>query len=243
MFDSGAYPEARIHRRLCPERSLYRQLQQLNQFPVQPQEVWLVSYDQLIRINTSAELAVCYEAQIAQTVEAAQYLDSQRQRLQGFKLVQACQGSNAVQYVQCVKQVLQYCKPGDVIGLGGWCHVGSHKSRLSTFWQILHSIVPLIAASEVKQVHVFGISWWKGVSGSSQSPLGSLLWLCDHHQLRLTTDGRSPIGNALRNSYWRAGALHPYWRWNLALVRTILGCLKQRPEYRPPLIQLDFLTC
>jgi hypothetical protein len=39
----------------------------------------------------------------------------------------------------CVEQVLQYCVPGDVIGLGGWCILGQQPSYLTTFWETINN--------------------------------------------------------------------------------------------------------
>ena len=258
LFDSGAFPEVRIDRRITPEQALNRQLEQLTQFPVRPQEVWLVSYDRLIdekyvdgdrkKERWSVEEA---EGAVRETVAAAQYLDSQRDRLKEFVLVQSCQGVDAAQYVDCVRKVLDYCQPQDVLGLGGWCILGKQKSWLPTFWETIKQIVPLIAEAGIKKIHLFGVTWWKKMSGYDHTPLGSLLWLCDLYDISLSCDGRAPIGNALwktesGNSKNKAGALHDYWRVNLALTRTYLATLRDSDEYQPPpnFYQLgDFVKC
>jgi hypothetical protein len=246
FFDSGAFPEVRIDRRITPEQALNRQLEQLVKFPTQPRETWLVSYDRLIdekfiggdrkKERWSVEDA---EEAVRQTVEAAQYFHSQRDRLSQFTLVQSCQGVDAAQYLRCVEEVLQYCIPNDVLGLGGWCILGKQKKWLPTFWETIASVVPLVAKAGITKIHIFGVTWWRSTKGFPQTPLGSLLWLCDKHGIALSCDGRSPIGNALwhessGNCKKKAGALHPHWRVNLALTRTILATLRERPEYQAP---------
>lgn len=241
LFDSGAFPEVRVDRRVTPKHSLDRQLVQLAQFPVQPSETWIVSYDRLIdekhidgdRVKQrwtedEAELA------LTQTIDAAKYLDSQRYRIKKHTLVQSCQGVTPSQYLRCVESVLEFCQPQDVLGLGGWCILGKQKKWLPTFWDTIELVIPRIAEAGIKRAHIFGVTWWKQQRGFTHTPLSSLLWLCDQYGIELTTDSRSPIGKALwkGDNAYRAGALYPYWRWNLALVRTILASLRSRPEYQ-----------
>ena len=261
FFDSGAFPELRINRRITPRQSLARQLKQLSKLKKQPAKIWLVSYDRLIKkklINSSGCKTNCWNSDyyfntwdsnmaslaVDQTVEATEYLHSQRKSLQDYTLVQSCQGIDAQQYQLCVEKVLQFCLPGDVLGLGGWCFLGKQKHWLPSFWETINRVVPIIANAGITKIHIFGCTWWKKLQGFSHTPLGSLLWLCDQHGISLSCDGRSPISNALwkqesGNCTKRAGALHPYWRVNLALVRTMLATLRDRPEYQaPPKIRL-----
>lgn len=253
LMDSGAFPEVRINCRVSPKESLDRQIKIYQEKDIKPKEMWIVSYDRLIdekhiggdRVKerwTTSEAEVA----ISQTVEAAEYLNSQRQKLQDFKLVQSCQGVDAIQYTKCVQQVLQFCSSEDVLGLGGWCILGKQKHWLPTFWETIVDVIPIIASSGMKKIHIFGVTWWKKQKGFLYSPLGSLLWLCKKYDLELSTDSRSPIGKALWKDTKKSGAIHPYWRMNLAITRTILGCLSSRPEFKPPPQihkQLSLLFC
>jgi DNA (cytosine-5)-methyltransferase 1 len=59
--------------------------------------------------------------------------------------------------------------------------------------------------------------------------------LCDRYGISLSTDGRSPIGNALwKNGWENAGAIFPYWRHNLAWVKTELATLRDSASYQSP---------
>jgi len=127
LCDSGPFSESLTpFSRTMPKMSLERQLITLGKLP-KFKEVLLVSYDLIIpqkylnlrRLTQQTELAA--EVAVNQTIEAAKYLNSQRHRLKNFTLVFACQGINARQYSRCVEEVLKYCRPGDVLGLGGWC--------------------------------------------------------------------------------------------------------------------------
>ncbi len=241
LYDSGAFPEVVADARVTPEVSLQRQLDTLAQLP-EFKETLLVSYDRLIdekhhqgnRIKQrwsveEGELAV------AQTVEAAAYLNSQRSRLQNYTLVQSCQGVDAQQYLRCVEQVLSYCQKGDVLGLGGWCILGRQPSYLQTFWETINLVIPLVASSGITKIHIFGCTWYKPKKYHPLPPLPPLLWLCDRHHISLSTDGRSPIGNALWKDGWQsAGAIFPYWRHNLAWVKSELATLRDSPQYQPP---------
>lgn len=241
LYDSGAFPEVLADARVTPQVSLARQLSTLALLP-QFKENLLVSYDRLIdekHVNgqrlkqrwtvTEGELAV------KQTVEAAAFLHSQRSQLKNFTLVQSCQGVDALQYLKCVEQVLPYCQADDVLGLGGWCILGRQPSYLSTFWETINLVVRAIACSGITKIHIFGCTWYKPKKHYPIPPLPPLLWLCDRYGISLSTDGRSPIGNALWKDGWqKAGATFGYWRHNLAWVKAELGTLRDSPQYQAP---------
>ena len=242
LFDSCAFTDVLTNSRVSFAIALERQLQTLAKmrrsqaryrFAIGCKETWLVSYDRLIdekfvdgkRIKQRWSVDEAWEA-VRQTVEAARYLASQRYRLDGYKLVLSCQGVDALQYQQCVEQVLEYATPDDVLGLGGWCILGKQKKWMPVFWEAMRRVIPLIAESGVRQVHIFGVTWLKPHQGY-EPPLPGLLRLCDEYGLSLSTDGRSPIANALWKKTWRkAGATFPYWRHNLAWAKAEMATLR-----------------
>jgi hypothetical protein len=239
LYDSGAYTDVLTNSRVTQESSLNRQLETLAQLPP-AREIWLVTYDRLIdekhiivghtvKQRWSVEEG---EEAVRQTVEAARYLDEFRHRLNGYKLVMSCQGVNADQYARCVEQVLEYVKPDDVLGLGGWCILGKQKRWQGTFWETIQRVIPMVAESGVKRVHIFGCTWYKPIKGFPNPPLPVLLNLCDRYRISLSTDGRSPISNALWKNGWKAaGAKFSYWRHNLAWVKAEMAVLRDSPEY------------
>jgi hypothetical protein len=241
LMDSGAFPEVIAGCRVTPEESLQRQLRAINALPRFRDFPCLVSYDRLIdekhiggrRIKQRWTLEEG-ESAVKETVEAARYLDSQRHELSGYTLVQSCQGVDADQYLRCVEQVLEYCHTGDVVGLGGWCILGRQPSYLQTFWQTINLVIPMIARAGITKVHIFGVTWYKPRKNQPLPPLQPLLWLCDQYGISLSTDGRSPIANALWRDHVRAGAAFPYWRHNLAWVKAEFATLRDSPLYQSP---------
>ncbi len=247
LLDSGAFSEVKGHR-ISPAESLDRQLNHLESMFSPPRETWLASYDRLIdeKVVDGKQIKLRWSeseanSAVRETVEAARYLDSQRSRLSGQKIriIQGCQGVSPSQYQDCVEKILPYCRGNDVVGLGGWCILGLQKHWLSTFWETVSRVIPLIADFPVKRVHIFGVTWFRPQRGYTHTPLGSLLWLCDKYGLELSCDGKSPIINSLQKfdkgaSTNKAGAFHPYWRVNLALVRTFLASLRESNVYQPP---------
>lgn len=237
LYDSCAFTDVLTQSRITPELALERQLVTLGQLP-QMLRLLLVSYDLLIdekhingtRVKQRWSVEEGEEA-IRATVEAAKYLDSQRYRLDGYELVMSCQGVDAAQYQRCVLKVLEYCQPSDVLGLGGWCILGRQKSYLPIFWEAMKQSLPLIAEAGLKKVHIFGVTWYKPIQGFIP-PLPVLLHECDRLGLTLSTDGTSPIGNALWKNWKRAGATFPYWRHNLAWVKAEMATLRDSKFYR-----------
>lgn len=241
LYDSCAFTDVLTNSRVSPAQSLERQLSTLSCIPT-AQETWIVSYDRLIdekyiggeRIKERWSVKDG-EIAVNQTVEAAKYLNSQRNRLNQFRLVQSCQGVDADQYLNCVEQVLHFCKSSDVLGLGGWCILGKQKRWLPVFWKTISKVIPLLSISGIKKVHVFGCTWYKPVQGFNYPPIPALLWVCDQYGIDLSIDGRSPIGSALwKNTWKKSGAKFPYWRHNLAWVKTELACLRDSEFYQPP---------
>lgn len=237
LYDSGAFTDVLTNSRVTPSVALERQLTTLSKLPAF-QEVLLASYDLLIdekhvggtrrKERWSVEEG---KQAVAATIEAARYLNSRRSSLSKFKLVQGCQGVDAKQYLACTAQVLQYCTPVDCIGLGGWCILGKQKHWLPVFFEVVEKVIPLIAEAGIRHVHIFGCTWYKPVQGYTP-PLPILLHQCDSCGIKLTTDGRSPIGNALWKNWRRGGATWPYWRHNLAWVKAEMATLRDSPYYQ-----------
>lgn len=237
FYDSLAFTDVLTNSRVTPEEALNRQFSTLAQFPVQPQKIWLASYDRLIdekhvagnRIKERWTVEDGWAA-VDATVAAAAYIASQRQRIDGLNLILACQGVDANQYRKCVERVLEFATPADTIGLGGWCILGREKQYMPTFWAAMRQSLPLIA-EVTRKIHIFGVTWYRQ-SGQYAPPLPGLLKLCDRYEIELSTDGRSPISNALWKDWKGAGASFPYWRHNLAWVKAKLATLRDSTEYQ-----------
>lgn len=163
------------------------------------------------------------------TVEGAHYLASQRSYLGSRVLVLGCQGVNASQYATCVKEVLSAASATDWIGLGGWCILGKQQRWMPTFRHTLIEVIPLIAASPVRHVHIYGVLFGPA--------LGNLLWMCDHYGLTCSTDSKKPLSDCrwkTPEQRIQAGARRHYWRDNVQYWRDHLEQFRQSLFYRSP---------
>lgn len=157
---------------------------------------------------------------------AAAYLASQRHHLAPRALVLACQGVDARQYAECAAGVLAHARPGDWLGLGGWCILGLFRSWLPVFWRTARLVLPMARAAGVTHAHVFGVMY--------RPALGGLLWLADRHGLAVSTDSSKPVLDLTRNCPKKAGIRRATWEENLAWWRRELAGLRSSPFYREP---------
>lgn len=236
LLDSGAFTDP-WEQRLTPELALERQLD----WEAKASQKWsqtlqahaLVSYDFLIdevwvgghRYKERWTVQKADQA-VASTIEAATYLANQRQRLSPRALVLACQGVDAMQYEDCVTEVLKAAQPQDWIGLGGWCILGLYKSWLPEFWSTCYRILPRIASVGVKHIHIFGVLYLPA--------LGGLLWLADQYGLSVSTDSTRPLLEATWPDKQKAGCRCDYWRDNVAWWKETLTHLRGSTWYRQP---------
>ena len=212
---------------ISPAESLDKQLGHLESMFSEPKETWVSSYDRL---------------SIEKALEYGKYLYSQHSSLKNRKvrIIQTCWGETPSQYQDFVEKILPYCQKNDVLGLGGWGIFALEKNYLSTFWEITLKILPIIAKSTVKKIHLFEVTWFCSHLGHTCTPLASLLWLCDKYGLELSCSGdipiinQSPILNSLQKLEKETSALHSYWRVNLALIRTLLASLRDYKVYQAP---------
>lgn len=237
LLDSGAFTDP-PHKRLTPEAALDRQLA----WEGRAARIWqsapwraagLVSYDRLIDEKwTSGERHKRRwsvregDSAVAETIAAARYLASQRDRIAPRTLILSCQGVDCFQYQACVTEVLKVAQPHDWIGLGGWCILGLRQAWVPTFWQTMRAVLPQIAAAGVRHVHIFGVLYLKA--------LGGLLWLADQSGLAVSTDSTAPILATTWKNWRKAGARHPYWRENVKWWQSTLANLRQSDYYRAP---------
>lgn len=255
--DSGAFTDVMEDRRLTLEAALDRQLawegSATDKWGVPFAADGFVSYDRLIdekwiagqrhKRRWSVKEG---ESAVAETIAAAQYLAGRREHLAPRRLILSCQGVDAYQYQECVAEVLKVASPNDWIGLGGWCILGMRKSWMPTFWQTLRLVLPMIAASGVRHIHIFGVMY--------EPALGGLLYLADQHtladgsqQFTVSTDSTKPVLACTWKNWKKAGARERYWRDNVAWWKETLANLRQSKEHYkappniPPARQETFL--
>lgn len=237
LLDSGAFSDS-PQQRLTPEKALERQIkwearasQRLNCTDWHVEAI--VSYDLLIdEVWTGAERSKRRwglkdaEWAVAETVAAARYLAGRRDTLAPRQIVLSAQGVDAIQYSECVDELLKIAGIGDWIGLGGWCVLGRMRSLLPEFWKACHIILPKIAASGVNHIHIFGVTFLPA--------LGGLQWLADQHGLTVSTDSTAPVMACTRADKRRSGARRDYWRDNVAWWQRQLACIRETHYYQEP---------
>lgn len=195
LQDSGAFQDS-WDNRLTFEQAKERQIEHAEKYNYADKIQYQVSYDLLIdevwqngersKKRWSAQDA---EKAIVETVAAAKYLSNNRG---AYPLVLSAQGVDARQYSDCVEQILPLMDLSqDVLGLGGWCIIGKMpKIMMPVFRETIRQVIPFAAKSGVKRVHIFGVIF--------PHALGELLWMCNQHEIELSTDSASP-------------STHPIW--------------------------------
>lgn len=162
LLDSGAFQDVKKEARLTPAAALDRQLayEKTVGYPAEA----VVSYDRLVDEQCAEGVQFkdrVSEAQgreyVAETIAAAEYLASQRERLAPRHVVLSCQGTTVPQYLDCVRQVLTLSKPGDILGLGGFCIISRGKKYEQQFYEVIRQAFPLIKAAGLTRVHIFGV--------------------------------------------------------------------------------------
>ena len=137
----------------------------------------------------------------------------------------------------CVEAVLTHATPEDWIGYGGWCILGRWTTWLPTLWATLHETLPLVAASGVRHVHIFGVLY--------RPALGGLLALADDYGLTVSTDSSAPVLSARFNEpgkMAKAGARADTWEGNVAwwlheLATLAVDAILQTPPRVPAMRQ------
>lgn len=239
LLDSGAFTDSPEKRLTCAgalERQLDWERRASDRWGGPWQAYALVSYDVLIDemwVNGVRRKYRWDERQawgaVEETIRAAEYLASQRTQLAPRTLILSAQGVTAEQYSTCAQEILRLARPGDWLGLGGWCILGLWRSWLPEFWRMLRVVLPATAATGLSHVHLFGVLWEPALAG--------LLWLADQYGLTVSTDSTAPIRSVTFHDpqrQKRAGARRPYWRDNVRWWQHHLAHLRTSRYYREP---------
>lgn len=203
--DSGAFCDG-PGERLALKMALERQIKHAAKHRYSHQLEALASYDLLIdekwidgqrhKMRWSETEA---QAAIVETIGAARYLDKNRHFLPShIRLILSAQGVTPQQYLDCVQRIAPFFRRGDILGLGGWCILGKMPSLMSSFRETISLVVPF-AAHFTKRIHIWGVCY--------APALGELLWICDQHGIKLSTDSSGP---QLRPAYGEWGYMG--WR-------------------------------
>lgn len=186
--DSGAFSDG-PESRLSLKAALDRQVKHSEKYNFSEQITHRASYDLLIdekweggqRSKRRWSEGDAWEA-VKVTIEAARFLALNYHASR----VQSAQGVTADQYLECAIRIMEWFDlEQDIFGLGGWCISGIMPKQLRpAFNATMIKVIPFVAKAGVKQVHVWGVI--------DPTFLGPLLWLCDQHGLKLSTDSAGP---------------------------------------------------
>ncbi len=167
LLDSGAFQDVKGNRLTC-EQALERQL--AFEKSVGRNAYAIVSYDRLvdeqmadgiqIKSRVSREVGESY---VMDTIEAAEYLSSRRDELEGRRLVLSCQGSDTEQYLDCMDQVISIAEPGDIIGIGGFCILSKSKVYEQQFYEIISEAFPKLHKAGITNAHIFGMGVFRAL--------------------------------------------------------------------------------
>ena len=167
ILDSGAFQDV-SGRRLSNEGALERQL--VFEGIVGRPAYAVVSYDHLVdeqivdgvqtKARVSKDLGKTY---VDESIEAARYLTSKRDVLGPRKLILSCQGADDTQYLECLDSILDIARPGDIIGLGGFCILSRSKRYEEEFYRVVSKGFPRIRDAGIDRVHIFGMGVFRAL--------------------------------------------------------------------------------
>ena len=185
--DSGAFCDGPGDR-LDFQSAYQRQIDHAEKYKYAKQVTHMASYDLLIdekwtdgqrRKERWSENEA--EAAVKETVAAADWIRGRT----NFPVILSAQGVTATQYLKCTQEVAPMVRPCDMFGLGGWCIIGKRpKQMMPVFRETIRLVIPFLAQTDVDRVHIWGVCYGPA--------LGELLWMCDQHGLRLSTDSAGP---------------------------------------------------
>ena len=167
ILDSGAFQDV-SGRRLSFEDALERQLN-FEKIVGRP-AYGIVSYDHLVDeqivdgVQTKQRVSKDVGLEFVQeTIDAAAYLSSNRERLAGRKLILSCQGADDRQYLDCLDAILDIAQPGDMIGFGGFCILSKSKKYEEEFYRVVTKSFPKIRDAGIDRVHIFGMGVFRAL--------------------------------------------------------------------------------
>lgn len=168
IIDSGAFQDVKNQHRLSFEKALDRQLLfEKGCLGINAEAI--VSYDRLVDeqfSQTEGQIKKRVSAKIAQdyvdeTIEAARFLTTQRERLGRRKLILSCQGVSESQYLRCINEVTEITEPGDIIGLGGFCIISQSREVEHQYYAIIKNAFPAFREMGINRVHIFGLGLFR----------------------------------------------------------------------------------
>jgi hypothetical protein len=201
ICDSGAFQDIDKHTRLTPQQALDRQLKYEIKIQEQLGIDWRFEafciYDQMIGVDEciidgkkvkkrgTSESA---EAAVIDTIMSADYYKSKEDDLS--KIVYIAQGVNADQYVRCTQEVLQYARPTDYFGFGGFCIIGrQRKIMLPIFYETVYKVLPVLYSKNIKRAHLLGVCLPEAIT--------FIISEAKKYNIEVSTDSSAPEVNAV----------------------------------------------
>jgi hypothetical protein len=123
--------------------------------------------------------------------------------------------------------VLEAARPGDWLGLGGWCLLGRAKRLLPEFERAILAVLSMASARGLRHAHLFGVLWLPA--------LGPLLWLADALGIVASVDSSAPVLACTRVDPRKAGCRATHWKANVAWWRETLTGLRESKDIVPTL--------
>lgn len=123
------------------------------------------------------------ERAVAETIAAARYYASQRERIAGA-IAFAGQGINPDQYLDCVQAMIPLMTPRDWFAFGGFCITGQLRSLLPVFVETVERVCVALQSTGVRRLHLLGVCWPDAVQAATK--------LATHHGYTISTDSRAP---------------------------------------------------
>lgn len=189
--DSGAFSDGPEHR-LTFETALERQITHAKKFGYTNQITHRASYDLLIDEKWQADgyrrkerwSESEAEAAVSETIAAAKFMAERRGSVGA---ILSAQGVTPQQYARCTENIIPLIEPErDIFGLGGWCIIGLKPKRmLPVFLETISHVIPMIGQAGIRRVHIWGCCY--------AAALGPLQWLCDQHNIAVSTDSAGPV--------------------------------------------------
>ena len=169
IIDSGAFQDVGNKSRLSFEDALKRQLDFEKKVCKQKAEA-IVSYDRLVdeQVNEKGQFKQRVNEELGkkyvkETVDAAEFLVSKREELSPRNLILSCQGTSVNQYIRCLKSILKFAEPTDIIGFGGFCILSKSIEYEKEYYKILTKAFPLIKKAGISRVHIFGMGVFRAL--------------------------------------------------------------------------------
>ena len=167
LLDSGGFQDRKDDTRVSFDEALARQL----------------AYEKKVGFTSHRLVAYDLMGDAAVTVEANRFIADRRSDLAPRQLVMMVQGETVDDYIECLKQTLEFATPEDCIGIGGVALAGRHNAVRTKLKSILFHATPLVVAAGLRDIHLFGVGAFSVLRES-----GFIVKMSGGQEVNLSTD-------------------------------------------------------